>query len=357
MEPCWFGLLWLGQCRRLSVRRAWSKVRRVDFVDPYIGAEGVHFAVASDSSGLVHIRDAVVGGAYSCHWCRRPMVAKQGAVNAWHFAHKLREFNEAWFECDGDGALHKAAMIFIVQEFRRAVLVGRSYLVGVRCPGCGAARTRNVAVPGATIAAERSLFPGTRSDLVIERPDERPLIIEVVVSHEMERDVVAIYERERVAVLSYRPYWPSLDKLRDGVIASSMMGGEAYCAPCKIRAQAAEAAEARRRLQALRIPAEASDGFRQWDVGLSAYRWIKSKPRLTDAPVVHPPEGSRNTCMCGKPKSVCGHWPRARWPQLEMPGSGPCGLRGPSACPKARCGQGPPNACRCGDECRAGLRE
>ena len=273
---------------------------------PYIGAEGVQFSVASDSSGLVHIRDAVAGGAYSCLWCRRPMVAKQWAVNAWHFAHKLREFNEEWFECDGDGALHKAAMSLIVQEFKRAVLVGRSYLVGVRCPGCGASRTRNVAVPSATIAAERSLFPGTRSDLVVEWPGERPLIIEVVVSHEMERDVVAIYEREHVVVLSYRPYWAGLDELRDGVIASSMMGGEPYCAPCKIQAQAAEAAEVRRRLQALRIPVEASDRFRRWDVGVSAYRNV--------APVVHTPEGSRDTCMCGKPKSICGHWPKARWP-------------------------------------------
>ena len=278
------------------------------FVDPYIGAEGVRFSVASDSSGLVHIRDAVVGGAYSCLWCRRLMVAKQGAVNAWHFAHKLREFNEEWFECDGDGALHKAAMGLIVQEFKRAVRVGRSYLVGVRCPGCGVSRVRNVAVPGATIAAERSLFPGTRSDLVVERPHERPLIIEVVVSHEMERDVVAVYERERVVVLSYRPSWPSLDKLRDCVIASSMMGGEPYCDHCKVQVQATEV---RRRLQTLRTPADASDGFRQWDAGISAYRNVAPVVHL---PVVTLPEGSRDTCMCGKLKSTCGHWHRTRWP-------------------------------------------
>lgn len=244
-------------------------------MDPYIGAEGVQFSVASDSSGLVHIRDAVVRGAYACLWCHRPMVAKQGAVNAWHFAHKLREFNEEWFECDGNGALHRAAMGLMVQEFKRAVLVGRPYLVGVRCPGCGVPRLRNAAVPGATIAAEMSLFPGTRSDLVVERPHERPLIIEVVVSHEMESDVVATYERERVVVLSYRPSWRSLDELRDGVIASSMMGGEPYCPPCKVRAQAPQQAEARHRLT--------SDGFRRGDVG--------SLPTGGVAAVVHPLEG------------------------------------------------------------------
>ena len=62
------------------------------------------YAMDSKDS-LVHITNAANGlgcGLY-CFECEEPVIAKQGKIMAWHFAH------QAGSDCTGEGALHYAA--------------------------------------------------------------------------------------------------------------------------------------------------------------------------------------------------------------------------------------------------------
>ena len=139
----------------------------------------------SDSGRAVHIEEASKGRPYECFGCSAPMVAKQGGKRRWHFAHK-----PPFERCaDPDKALHDTAKALIMQGFSGALARQGAYRLGCPCEECGRLVSRNIAVPGANVEAERSVVAGTRSDLVVNQPDRGPVIIEVVVTHDLEPGV------------------------------------------------------------------------------------------------------------------------------------------------------------------------
>jgi len=111
------------------------------------------------------------------------MVAR-GQERAWHFAHEAPAT-----ECaDPDRALHETAKVLIAQGLTDAVSAGAEYRVGFACQGCQTPLSWNIALPGTRAALERSVVGLTRSDVLIDRPQKQPLIVEVVVSHDLEDD-------------------------------------------------------------------------------------------------------------------------------------------------------------------------
>ena len=162
------------------------------------------------------------------------MVARQGAKRRWHFAHKPP------FEwcADPDKALHNSAAAVIMRGFRHALDHQRDYRLGCPCWECSRTVSRNVAVLGASIEAERSVVAGTRSDLVIDQRDRGPVVIEIVVTHDLESESHKAYEESVIPVLKVRPTWDTLFQLESGVITDDTLNVPPLrCSECKTAEQ------------------------------------------------------------------------------------------------------------------------
>ena len=202
----------------------------------------------------VHIEDAQRGRPYFCFGCDREMVIRRGHIRRPHFAHKA-----GGGRCKKDHTLHEAAKAFICQGFRHAITAGGEYQVGYPCERCETPISVNVAIEGASIASERVVVQGTRSDLVIFQPDGSPrVIIEIVVTHDLESDTKQRYEETNYPVVTVEPSWDTLPGLRRAAIGSRILNIKGdkhrYCNDCRNRqkteaAARAEEAEIYRRIE------------------------------------------------------------------------------------------------------------
>ena len=142
------------------------------------------------------------------------MVARQGEERQWHFAHKPP--HERCTE--PDKALHDAAVAMIHRGFSDALDRQGEYRLGCSCEECDKTVSRNVVVPGANIETETSIVVGTRSDLVVHQPGRSPVVIEVVVTHDLEPEAHDSYKGAGIPVLKVRPTWEKLAELESAVI-------------------------------------------------------------------------------------------------------------------------------------------
>ena len=201
----------------------------------------------------VDINAAQPGRPHFCFGCHREMVIKRGRINRWHFAHKA-----GFVQCEKDNTLHEAAKAFICQSFRCAVATGGKYHVGYPCESCNKTPISvNVAVEGASIASERIVVKGTRSDVVVFQPDGSPrVIIEIFVTHDLESDTKQRYEEANYPVVTVKPSWDTLPGLRQAAVGSRILNVKndkhRYCGECrealkKEAAARAQVAETHRR--------------------------------------------------------------------------------------------------------------
>ena len=122
----------------------------------------------------------------------------------------------------------------IIRGFRDALDRQREYFLRCPCVECGTTVSRNVAVPGASIKAERSIVAGTRSDLVIGQIDRGPVVIEVVATHDLEPEALEAYKQSGIPVLKVRPTWDTLLQLESEVITDDTLNVPAVrCSECK----------------------------------------------------------------------------------------------------------------------------
>ena len=197
--------------------------------------KNILYPLARDSAGhAVHIQEAPKGHSYQCFGCSAPMMTRQGTRRRWHFAH-----TPPFERCtDPDKALHDTAMALIMRGFSDALKQQTEYLLGCPCEECGKTVSRNIARPGASIDAEESLVPGTRSDLVIHQPGKDPVIIEIVVTHDLEPETSESYKRAGIPVLKVRPGWDTVLDMGYGIITDDTLNVPAVlCAPCKDAAE------------------------------------------------------------------------------------------------------------------------
>ena len=192
---------------------------------------GIRFPVAADGDGrAVSIQDAGSGVAYRCFGCEAPMMARRGQRRAWHFAHKPPTSGCA----DPDRALHETAKAMVVQGLTDAQANGTEYRVGFSCRVCAKALLWNIARPDTSVAVERSVVEGTRSDIVIDRGPRGPLIVEVVVTHDIEEPTRARYEGSGIAVLIIEPEWDTVAELAWAVNAAEVINVSAVrCRECQ----------------------------------------------------------------------------------------------------------------------------
>ena len=166
---------------------------------------------------VVRIADAERGGHYSCFGCDGRMVPKKGPIKRPHFAHKATP-------CNGDDALHEATKAFICQGLLAALESGTPYNVSYPCSWCDQPISVNIADPGSSIASEKTVVAGTRSDLVVFRLSGIPrVIIEIVVTHDLDGETRLRYQESGLPVVRVSPTWATVADFYDGAVGDKVM--------------------------------------------------------------------------------------------------------------------------------------
>ena len=241
----------------------------------------VLYPLAVADGHLTWIEDAQRGDCYQCIGCNQRVVARQGARKAWHFAHFA-----ASDECEPDGALHSAAQRVIRAALTRAAQQGESYEVRLPCSTCSELRAFNLAVPGLSVEAEHSVVSHTRSDLVVYRPEQSPVVIEIVVTHDLEPETASRYDDAGATVFVVKPAWGMLRDLERGIAPDRSMGVRpVQCGECRRaehrRAQLEQWAAGKLSRLDARVPHDRHDlPFRPWHhdrYGRNLYIGVRSR--------------------------------------------------------------------------------
>ena len=180
---------------------------------------------------VTHISEAERGTDYLCLGCSGPMTPRKGKIKRHHFAHKAD-----LEQCEPDSALHETAKAAISQAFLRAQEQGEEYPISFPCHRCHTSLKVDTALEGASIATERPVVQGTRSDLVISKEDgvTPRVIIEVVVHHDLEEDTENRYRDSGIPVARVRPNWETVDDLRHEIRVKEMLNvANPTCRQCK----------------------------------------------------------------------------------------------------------------------------
>ena len=187
------------------------------------------FAFNSDDR-LVSIYDAKKGVAYQCVGCKKEMIPRKGKIRRPHFAHR-----RAGVCSDPDDALHKLVQALIIQSVKDAIRNDGEYRVGYVCSMCKKQVAYNIISTMTSIQAEREIVQGTRSDIVIHRKNKCPIIIEIVVTHDLEPVTADLYLKSGNPVLIICPDWVSLDNFKAEVVASKGINVDIErCPKCKL---------------------------------------------------------------------------------------------------------------------------
>lgn len=131
---------------------------------------------------IVSIREVANGKACDCACpeCGEVVIARQGEIRQWHFAHA------SGADCSGsaEGALHRAAKQLIVEEGRvllPSLVVRQSVRLddGRRGEGSAALPEETAVLTGARLEVQ---FGAIRADVAAQHRDA-PLLIEIAVTH------------------------------------------------------------------------------------------------------------------------------------------------------------------------------
>ena len=165
-----------------------------------------------------------------------------------------------------------------MQGFSNALNGQGEYHLGLPCEECGRAVSRNAAISGASVDAEMAIVPGTRSDLVVKQPGRGPVVIEVVVTHDLEPEAIGHYKESGIPVLKVRPTWDTLVRLESAVIADDTLNVPLVrCAACKDAAERKRRKEEENRIRVESILKRSNERTRLTSAGLPFRPWTHDK--------------------------------------------------------------------------------
>jgi hypothetical protein len=119
--------------------------------------------------------------------------------------------------------LHETAKAIIKRGFNHAVDTRGEYHLGYLYEECRHRISKNAAMPGAAIATEATIVEHTRSDLVVTINGGKKVIIEVVVSHDLELPTREAYLHSGIPILKIKPTWETLGQLESEAIAADTL--------------------------------------------------------------------------------------------------------------------------------------
>ena len=145
-----------------------------------------------------------------------------------------------------------------------------------------------LAEAGANIASERSVVPGTRSDLMVTKQDgtEPRVIIEIVVHHDLEPVTRQKYEDSQIPVIKIAPTWETVSELLSEARGyETLKIPEKRCPDCEAREKKYMEEHAKRKAETDQILARMkprdTTGQRLVTISKDRYgSWLRAETRL-----------------------------------------------------------------------------
>jgi hypothetical protein len=154
------------------------------------------YKYAEDTEGkIIHVDNAVSGVDYFCPECKGIFIFKNGSIRQHHFAH-----NHSSTNCSGEGYLHKTFKKILVEKIREHIDKNMPLDINWKCNVCNNFHNYNL-VNEIYDVKDEYVMERCRPDIVlIDKNRNIPIIIEVIVTHEPENNVIE-YCKEHNAVL------------------------------------------------------------------------------------------------------------------------------------------------------------
>jgi ssDNA-binding Zn-finger/Zn-ribbon topoisomerase 1 len=149
---------------------------------------------------LVHVSQVEGGFRHDCMCivCGTALVARKGAKVTHHFAHPSNA------NCSGETVLHVLSKQFLVARIRQAIETKSELPVSWQCHQCHDQHSGNLIKKAAHVAMEAA-FDGCRPDIVLLDGQDSPVaIIEVVVTHPPEENVLAFCRTRGVVLVTWK---------------------------------------------------------------------------------------------------------------------------------------------------------
>jgi hypothetical protein len=168
-----------------------------------------------------------------CLDCDSRMIVRKGQIKAHHFAHYSGFVPSG---CSGEGALHRALKMAIVDSFNTWESKAEDYPIEFLCDRCNRV-ARNSFPKGLEIVSEKYLSPSLRPDLTIFN-DNFVMTIEVVVKHPPSESALQEYERLGIPVAIVKAdvsdqEWASVRQVRKSLQALNIINvPETWCSHC-----------------------------------------------------------------------------------------------------------------------------
>lgn len=174
----------------------------------------IRYPFARSENEAIKIEDYQKGTPVTCFGCGTRVVAKQGRKNRWHFAHAV----DPAIACNPETALHRLSKLLVQEGFKRALADRTSYFLRWRCPFCSQPRSVDCARWWTHVEVESRPTAGVCSDLVFV--GERPIAVEIVVTHDLDETTVARYANADLPAFIVRPTWDTVSTLGNEIVAS-----------------------------------------------------------------------------------------------------------------------------------------
>lgn len=151
----------------------------------------------TDSGEIVHSRNAEKGQRFTCinSVCNGEMILKKGQVRVSHFAHKNAEFDHA-----EETALHYNTKVLLYDFLQNAVLNNEPVFVQFECH-CSKIHSINILENIKSVYLEKQVSDVYRPDLSLYCENKFMLAIEVVVTHDLEKEALSYLEKHNVPYL------------------------------------------------------------------------------------------------------------------------------------------------------------
>ena len=178
---------------------------------------------------ITGIAEANRGTEFLCPGCRQNMSPVQGESLRWHYRH-----HQNTDPCSKDSALHITSQLLIEREFKRALRERRKYTVSHPCSICRLPMGfLNIALPKARMVLENGeMVRGARPDVTVKR-NRFQVIIEVVVTHDLEDKTKRAYLKSKIPVYILRMHdFTELEKIEGGVATDEALNTERTCEEC-----------------------------------------------------------------------------------------------------------------------------
>lgn len=152
---------------------------------------------ALHNGAIIHI-SAVVSGRQPdclCPECKRPLIARKGAIKQHHFAH------DPGSQCNLESALHWLGKTLIHDGIRAAISNRTPINLRWRCSYCLDTHESNLVEEITSVEMERHLGQAKPDVLLIGQEGKPLTAIEVVVTHPLEEGTRAFYKASQINVV------------------------------------------------------------------------------------------------------------------------------------------------------------